>query len=283
MALFSLLVAILVERLKLLPSAIQLDRVLKTYHKLLFGDHQLQSPFMMSIALVFPAVTVAVFCWVLSGLLWGLLSLAFWVFMAILCFTHQQQRHIFKKYVQAACRKDNQACFHHATEFDPSEDFDVVTGAQLGCKVGQSVAWANYRYYGAVALLFIVFGPIGAIFYCTVRYYADRNQVEEKNWPIVKQLFFILDWLPSRIFSFGYVLCGEFRHAIETWRKLALQPRSSARDIIVKTAMAAEPLSEETTDDISLDPTIAMLALSKRNFILMVTLVSLLTIFGMIS
>lgn len=283
MALFSLLVAILVERLKVLPSYLQFDQLLNKYHGLLFGDKQLYSSLMMMVALLFPAVAIGVICWVISGILWGLLSLCLWVLVAILCFNHQQQRKAFKRYVQAACRNDPQACYHHARELEPSQNFDVVSGADLGCKVGQTVAWTNYRYYGAVALFFIMFGPVGSVFYCTVRYYADSNTFNEKNWPLVTKLLFIVDWLPSRIFSFGYVLCGEFKHSIELWRQLAFQPSISAREIIVQTAMAAEPLACPNSEDITLEPTIAMLALSKRNFILIVTVLSLLTIFGMVN
>ena len=78
----------------------------------------------------------------------------------------------------------------------------------------------------------------------------------------------MLDWLPSRIFSFGYVLCGEFKSSMDVWRHLVFQPAIPARDIVVQTAMAAEPLACPLSEEISLEPTIAMLALSKRNFIL---------------
>ena len=283
MALFSLLVAILVERLKVLSPTLQLDRLLDKYHGSLFGDTQLKSPLMMIIALVFPAVVISVLGWVISGLFWGLLSLSLWVLVAVLCFNHQHQRQAFKRYVQAACRNDAQACYHYAQELEPCQNFDAISGADLGCKVGQSVAWTNYRYYGAVTIFFIVFGPVGSVLYCTVRYYAEINTRDEKNWPLVEKLLFILDWLPSRIFSFGYVLCGEFKRAIDVWRQLAIHPFISAREIIVQTAMAAEPLACPTTENISLDPTIAMLALSKRNFSLIVAALSLLTIFGMVS
>lgn len=283
MALFSLLVAILVERLKILPSYLQFDSLLNRYHGLFFGDKQLYSSLMMTIALLFPAVSVAVFIWVISGLFFGLLSLISWIVVAIVCFNHQQQRNAFKHYVQAACRNDPQACYHHATQLEPNQDFDAISGADLGIKVGQSVAWTNYRYYGAVALFLIVFGPVGAVLYCTVRYYAQSNIINKKNWPLVDNILFLFDWLPSRIFAFGYVLCGEFKRSIDVWRQLAFQAQISPREIIVQTAIAAEPLTFPDNDNISLDPTINMLALSKRNFILIVAVLSLLTIFGMVS
>ncbi|MCL1038290.1 beta-lactamase regulator AmpE [Shewanella submarina] len=283
MALFSLLMAILVERLKVLPASLQFDHLLAIYHKQLFRDEQVSSAGMMALALVLPASALYVVSWAVAGLFWGGLTLALWVAVAVLCFTHKAQRDAFKRYVQAACRGDVQACFHYAQELDCSECLDAVDQCQLAARVGQSVAWTNYRYYGAVALYFILAGPIGAVLYCTVRFYSEEKLKRKLDLPLVDELLFLLDWIPSRLFAFGYVLCGEFSKSIDAWRKLALSPTTQARDIIVQTAVAAEPQACDREEGISLQPTIAMLALSKRNFILLVCVLSLLTIFGVVS
>lgn len=283
MALFSLLVAILVERLKVLPASLQFDHLLQRYHNLLFRDDSRVSGAKMAVALVLPAVIVYMLGWLVAGLFWGVLSLALWVIIAVLCFSHHQQRQAFKRYVQAACRGDLQACFHYAAQMDPTEDEQPDCHQELACRVGQSVAWINYRYYGAIALYFIFAGPVGAVLYCTVRFYGESNCRNQIKLPLVDTLLLVLDWLPARLFAFGYALCGEFRRAIEMWRKQSFSVKTPARDIIVNTAMAAEPMACEQSSELSLQPTIAMLALSKRNFILLVTLLSLLTIFGVVN
>ncbi|MCF1426763.1 MAG: beta-lactamase regulator AmpE [Shewanella sp.] len=283
MALFSLLIAILVERLKVLPADLQFDHLLGLYHRNLFRDEQIKSVGMMALALLFPALTLYVLCWVFAGLFWGVFSLLLWVAVAVLCFTHKAQRDAFKRYVQAACRGDTQACYHYAGELECHDYLDAVDPCELAMRVGQSVAWINYRYYGAVALYLIVAGPIGAVLYCTVRFYSEEKLKRKLDLPLVDELLFLLDWIPSRLFAFGYVLCGEFSESIDAWRKLVIRPGSSARDIIVQTAVAAEPQACDREEGISLQPTIAMLALSKRNVILMVCVLSLLTIFGLVS
>lgn len=288
MALFSLLIAILIERLKLLPDPWQLDALLTKYHISLFGDKQISSEFMMGLAIILPALSVYVLSWVVAGLFWGTLSLALWVVLAVLCFSHQQQRKLFKQYIQAACRGDVQACYHYATELDCNECMDAVSENDLGAKVGQSVAWLNYRYYGAVALYIILLGPIGAVLYCTVRFYAETSMRKSLDLPLVDSLLMLLDWLPSRIFAFGYLLSGHFSTAFSVWSRNALSINTSARCIVTETAIAAETMpdnraSGEANAPICVQSTIALLGLSKRNFILMVTVLSLLTIFGVVN
>ena len=59
MALFSLLVAIMVERLKLLPKSWQLESFLDLYSANLFGKQQLNSEAMMALALSAPVLLFA--------------------------------------------------------------------------------------------------------------------------------------------------------------------------------------------------------------------------------
>ncbi|MCK8046169.1 beta-lactamase regulator AmpE [Shewanella sp. 1CM18E] len=282
MALFALLIAILVERLRLLPSSWQFDALLSRYYKTLTEDKQ-PSLATMTLAAVIPAAIVYLLTWLLSGMLWGALSVALWVIIAVLCFSHNPQRQAFKRYIQAACRGDSQACFNYANELDPSQNLATVSEKQLGTQVGQSVAWINYRYYGAIALYLIILGPVGAVLYCTVRFYSEQSRNAEIELPLVDNLLFVLDWLPSRVFSFGYVLSGHFSKAISTWLTQVLDPKRSARDIITQVALAAETLPESSSAPVCLQSTIALLQLSKRNFILLITVLSLMTIFGVVN
>ncbi|GIU16564.1 MULTISPECIES: beta-lactamase regulator AmpE [unclassified Shewanella] len=283
MALFALLVAILVERLRLLPNSWQFDALLSKYHKSLISEQQQPSLLMMTLVILLPAVFVYILSWLVSGVLWGAISVVLWVLIAVLCFSHNVQRTAFKRYIQAACRGDSQACFNYANELDSSLSLESVNEKELGEKVGQSVAWINYRYYGAIALYLIVLGPVGTVLYCTVRFYSEQSRKNDAELPLVDNLLFVLDWIPSRIFSFGYVLSGHFRQAISAWLSHALNPKSSARDTITQVAVAAETLPESSSAPICLQSTIALLQLSKRNFILLITVLSLMTIFGVVN
>ncbi|QQX80637.1 beta-lactamase regulator AmpE [Shewanella sp. KX20019] len=283
MALFSLLIAIFVERMRLLPDAWQFDVILSKYHQALFGDKQVRSTLMMALALLLPALSINIISWFISGMFWGAISLVLWVGVAVLCFSHNQQRQAFKRYIQAACRGDTQACFNYAAELDSSRCLESVCEQDLGERVGQSVAWINYRYYGAIALYLILLGPVGSVLYCTVRFYSEQKRNRQLDLPLVDPLLFVLDWIPSRIFAFGYVLSGHFRQSISAWISLAFNPKADARDIITKVAIEAETLPESSSAPICVQSTIALLQLSKRNFILLITVLSLMTIFGVVS
>ncbi|WP_153913822.1 beta-lactamase regulator AmpE [Shewanella sp. TC10] len=283
MALFSLLIAIMVERLKLLPASWQFDSMLAKYQQLFWKDKKLDSALAVSAVVLIPAVIVFLLLFLIDGVFYDLITLLLWVTISIFCLSHQSLRASFKKYMLAACRGDVQACYHYAENLDCSECLDAVDENDLGQQIGKTVAWVNYRYYGAVALFLICFGPVGAVLYCSVRFYDQYNQQNKLEMPFISKLLFLLDWLPSRVFSFGFVLSGHFAAGISEWRKQSFSASNKAKNIVTYTALAAETIPESTSAPVCVQPTLALLALSKRNFILLLTVLSVLTIFGLVS
>ncbi|MBR9729121.1 beta-lactamase regulator AmpE [Shewanella intestini] len=282
MALFSLLVAILVERSKMLPHILQFDELISRYQQAFWRVDSLKHGHLALLAIAIPAVCVFAISALLDGIFFDVFSLLFSVIIAVTCLSHQSLRHVFKKYLQAACRGDAQACFIYAQQLDCHECLQAVNEQELGLKVGESVAWINYRYYGAVALYFVFFGPVGAVLYCSVRYYFDLLMKHNVSHPWVDFLLLALDWLPARIFSFGYVLSGQFTSGFKVWRRQALTLQNNARDIVCQTASAAESIPPQSHAPICVQSTLALLALSKRNLFLLVTTLAVLTIFGVV-
>ncbi|RLV58633.1 beta-lactamase regulator AmpE [Parashewanella curva] len=283
MALFSLLIAIFVERMKWVSTSFQIDALLERFHRLFIGDNSLTSPLFLLLGLTLPTIVMAVLLWLAQGILWGGLSLLLWVLTASICFSHTELRQVFKQFMKAANHGDVQACFRFADQLDCHQKLDAGGESELGKKVGQSVAWLNYRHYGAVAIYLVLLGPVGIIFYSTIRFYADKAVKEQWELPILASIFFIVDLLPSRIFAFGYLLSGHFSSALSTWLSQVSNPTANARDIITKTALAAEILPEKSDEPVCIQSTLSLLTLTKRTFILLVTLLSLLTIFGWVS
>lgn len=280
MALFSLLIAVLIERLKFLPRLMQLDSMFTWYRAHFFTEELLRSKGGIWLALLFPAASVLALQLILHGRLFGLPSLLLWIVVAALCFTHQTVRRKFKKYMQAACRGDLEACYLHAKTLDFDECLSSVSSHELGARVGQLAAWLNYRYYGAVAFYLILLGPAGVMFYCTARYFASLR--EEAPLPLPSNLMFALDWLPSRFIGLGYALSGQFASAFGRWRELVFSLYSEPKKIIAEVALAAEELPEQSGAPVCVRSTLALLALSKRNFMLILTILAVLTIFGLV-
>ncbi len=283
MALFSLLIAILAERLKAFPVNWQIDTLLARYHQTFIGQSALSSDIFLVIAILLPSVIVASLLWFIEDVFWGALSLSVWVFVAIACFSHSKIRETFRHFIESALRGDIQACYHLSNQLDRQTCNDAISENELGQKVGKTVAWINYRNYGAIAIYLIAFGPTGAVLYSAARYYYDLNVKQVKSSPLAASILFVLDWIPSRMFAFGYLMSGHFAQGFTTWLPLVSRPTTEAKRIICETAEASEIFPEKSNAPICIQSTLALLTLTKRTFIFLVTLLSLLTIFGWVA
>ena len=283
MALFSLLIAILAERFKAFPTNWQIDTLLCKYHQTFIGQNVLSSNVLLVISILLPSVIVASVLWFVEGLLWGAISLLLWVCIATSCFSHTKIRETFKHFIESALRGDIQACYHLSNELDCQTCNDAVSENELGHKVGETIAWINFRNYGAIALYLIAFGPVGAVLYSTVRYYYDLSAKQDTSSPLTSSILFVLDWIPSRIFAFGYLMSGHFSRGFSSWLPLVSRPTTDAKRIICETAVASEIFPDKSSAPICIQSTIALLTLTKRTFIFLVTLLSLLTIFGWVA
>ena len=280
MALFSLLIAIFAERLKAFPSNWQVDTLLEKYHHTFIGQSALSSNIFLIVSILMPSIIVASLLWFVEDIFWGLFTLLVWIFVATACFSHSKIRETFKHFIESALRGDLQACYHLSNQLDCQTCNDAVSEDELGHKVGETVAWINYRNYGAIAIYLIAFGPIGAVLYSSIRFYYDLSIKQEKHSPLAATFLFVFDWIPSRIFAFGYLMSGHFSQGFTTWLPLVSRPTTDAKRIICETAVASEILPEKSEAPICVQSTLALLTLSKRTFILLVTLLAFLTIFG---
>lgn len=183
-------------------------------------------------------------------------------------------RSSFKGYLQAANRGDLEACDLYAQQLN----YTPGTGRTFG----QHVVWINYSHYMAVALWFIALGAAGVVLYVSVRYVALRLTEEEHELaPKAFMVLHVLDWIPVRITSLGYLLVGNFSNSVGVWIRLVGNSKVSAPDFIGQTAKAAEVI-EPDQDDCTEEPC-TMLKLAKRNAMLMLVVVAILTLGGVIS
>lgn len=282
MALFSLLVVLILERLKLVGGLLQFETVFERYRRATFDDSALRSPWKLALVLLSPALLVAWLADLLQGVHLGLWHLLLWLVVGVVLFGNQSLRQRFKQYLEAACRGDLQACFLNADKVDPVP-FEATDEAQLGQRMGQVAAWLNYRYYAATALYFVLLGPAAATFYCTVRGYHDHSLRQQLHRPVLTGLMTLMDWIPSRIVAFGFALTGHFSRALSVWLALVFKPAVSARELIYRVAVVAEEIPQESEAPVCVQSTLALLKLAKRNVTLLLLVVSILTILGWIN
>ncbi|MEI6894867.1 MAG: beta-lactamase regulator AmpE [Colwellia sp.] len=180
---------------------------------------------------------------------------------------------------------------------------------------GQALVWLNYRYYVAIMLFFILFGAAGAIFYrllttviehktaqCITSAYQDQVDVatgsaneEDKNVehegniaPNITNgcqnhhdVLFWLDWLPVRIASFGYMFVGHFSKAFPVWLESLFDIQKPTHLVLIDVAEKSEDIMLNEGDCTS-EPCL-LVNLAKRNVLLVLAVISILTLAGLIN
>ncbi len=168
-----------------------------------------------------------------------------------------------------------------ASESEISEASATKQGPCGDTSLGQTLVWFNFRYYCAVLFWFVCLGPAGAVLYCMVRESADDSDNSISELFGENQLYralHILDWLPARVCTAGYLLIGDFTRSAGIWLSYLLDFTSSAKSLVCKIANAAESI--DVVDCSNTTEPACMLKLAKRNILFFLAMVALLTLYG---
>ncbi len=258
---------------------------------------------------IFILLPVAVVYGVLALLDDGLLHLIISTLILMVSLGCNTTRESYKQYLHAAFRGEatTTELFHQQLLQDknlPPMSF------------GQALIWLNYRYYIAIMLFFIFFGAAGVVFYrllttvieqqngCSL----DTNEAEqtcesqaeiteptdskvsheEYSVPNISSgcrnyhdLLFYLDWLPVRLTSFGYMFVGHFSKALPMWLESLFDGKKPIHQILIDVAQKSEDIMVDK-DDCTAEPCL-LVRLAKRNVLLMLAAVSVLTLVGIVS
>ncbi|WP_298443192.1 beta-lactamase regulator AmpE [uncultured Ferrimonas sp.] len=278
MTLFSLLLVMLAERLRLWQSAFQFERFSAAYIQRSGADKPRHAVQLLLLALL-PAIAVALLTEILQGQGYGLPNLILWIAVGLLLFGHSAIRQRFRQFLSSACSGDLSRCHGLVQQLDACHQQDKDEH-ELGQHMGELAAWINFRYYAVVALYFVAFGPAAALFYSLVRDIHDHHS--RQGQARLTTLLHLLDWIPARLISVSFAFAGRFSHAMAVLLPDLLSLSVPARQVVINVAVAAEEIPEKSTQPICIQSTLAMLKLVKRNLILLLVLVSFLTIFGVL-
>jgi AmpE protein len=158
MSLISLLIALAAERY-LSTSMWQFKTYFDAYVGL-FKSSKLMHIAKQSIVLqlIFIAIPVVVCDLLIKLVDDGLLYLIFSTIILIVCFGCVKTRQCYKDYLMSAFRGEPTSC-----ELQHSQLQQDTNSAPMS--FGQLLVWLNYRYFIAIMIFFVVFGPAGALFY----------------------------------------------------------------------------------------------------------------------
>lgn len=179
-------------------------------------------------------------------------------------------RATYKCYLQAANRGDMEACSLYEDQICDSQ--------QTPATFGQNLVWQNYRHYAAVILFFVLFGAPGALLYVLARAIQAQSAFENKT---ANKLMHVLDWLPVRITSLGFLLVGHFSRALPIWLGHFLTPNISAKKLLVEVTRAAEEVEPDERD--CTEEPCTLVKLAKRNILFLMAVISGLTLGGWLS
>lgn len=116
------------------------------------------------------------------------------------------------------------------------------------------------------------------------------NNIDNSNYSIpcissgcknYHDVLFWLDWLPVRITSFGYMFVGHFSKALPVWIESLFDVSKPTHKILIDVAEKSEDIMVDN-EDCTAEPCL-LVRLAKRNLLLVLAVISLLTLTGIIS
>ena len=295
MTLISLLIVMALERVTSKAPEWHIHALAGRYIQLLQSRSWFsQTASLLNIVLIVSAPALIVFLidrFIDNGFFTFILQLiALWV-----CLGCPITRKNYKRYLQAATRKDFEACSLHSISFG-NEDGDLT-------KVGRQLVFINYRQYAAVIIAFVIFGVPGVIFYSIAKELQifmhkmsscnPDNMVEEIDDEVlgeckkdnaelaIDKLMHVIDWIPVRLTGLGFLIVGHFSRALSLWLPLLLDTKTTSKEVLVNVAVAAEEVEPDTQNCI--DEPCILVRLVKRNVMFMLVGVSLLTMVGAVA
>lgn len=274
MTLISLLLVLLVERVTTKSQYWQASYYVDKYINNIEtrGWFASSSASWLLVLLIFvPVIIVYLIVQEFSG---GLIELVLSTAILMVCVGCPAIRATYKCYLQAANRGDLQACSMYE---------DQISGDNKGStSFGLSLIWQNYRHYTAVILWFAIFGAAGAILYVLVRELAEKlTDDNQQATDQVNGILKIMDWVPVRVTALGFLLVGHFSRAFSTWLSYLPDTSVAAKTLLLEVAKQAEEV-EPDERDCTEEPCI-LVRLAKRNVMLLLMVIAVLTLTGWIN
>ncbi|WP_412971367.1 beta-lactamase regulator AmpE [Glaciecola sp. MF2-115] len=293
MTLISLLIVMALERVTSKSPEWHIHSLVGKYIQFLQGrDWFSASASMLSVLLIIlvPAFLVFLIEIIFSN---GFVTFLMQLTVLWICLGCPITRKNYKRYLQAAVRKDFEACSLHSLSFgNESGDLD---------KVGQQLVFINYRQYAAVIIFFILLGIPGVIIYSIAKelqlFMHKMSQCDDKPEEVhdevmgdceadnsellIDKVMHVIDWLPVRITGLGFLIVGHFSRALSIWLPSLADTQSSAKQILTSIAIAAEEVEADQKNCI--DEPCILVRLVKRNVLFMLVAVSVLTMVGAVA
>jgi AmpE protein len=224
MTFLSILIALLIERIA--PQLVEYRRFqwLRDYGQWLVEVLHIEKlgSWMTFTILLAPLLMVM---WILNGMfehaLFGLFELAFNVIVLFLCLGPRDLDKQIDHYLDAIDIGDEQQRFASASRLTTATPArELPAQAVQVCK--SLFIEANIRVY-AVLFWFVVLGPVAAVVYRLLDQWYRNAYLPDSLSAIHSEIGMLagwLDWIPTRLSMFAYMLSGSFDAGLQAYRSM---------------------------------------------------------------
>lgn len=218
-----------------------------------------------------------------SGLLFGLIGLAFYILVFVYCLGPRDLAADVDTWCEVGGSSDRDLRRRAAARL-LAEGEEVPDDPQAcTARVTRSVlTGANERLF-AVLFWFIVLGPLGAVLYRAAALLYRRPGECGGFADAAALLHAILVWLPARLTALGYALSGHFDSALAGWRAAHgeyPEGTEGSERVLAETGLGALALSQADSEDPVGDPVRAAMRLVWRTLVVWLVGLSLMTLAG---
>lgn len=175
----------------------------------------------------------------------------------------------YKGYLQASNRGDFAARDLYAEQLGYNHNSEL--------SFGQYILWVNFQHYFAVAFWFALFGAPGAMLYVLARHMRQQQVCQWSNGA-TKDVMFVLNWLPARVAGLGFLMVGDFTRGFPVWLSQAANLKNDGQTVLTKVAKASEEIEPNDTD--CTEEPCTLLRLGKRNMVMLLAAMAVLTLGG---
>lgn len=182
-------------------------------------------------------------------------------------------RHTFRCFKDACKRGDTQAAYLYVSMLTQRQP----AGESPDTCMAKAVLWLSYRYYATIIIIFAALGVPGVLIYCTARMLAG-DDCHQQPVSLASRCLHIVDFIPVRITTLGFLLVGHFSRAAGAWLKGVGQISLSAQAYLIAVGQRAEEL-EQHKNTLCTDGAVQ---LAKRNMGLLVVASAVLTLTGVL-
>ncbi len=279
MSLISLLIALMAER-HLSSPAWQFSTYYQHYLTWLDKKFGAQNVFQNTLSTLLMVLVPVLLLFLLINLLdSSLFEFIISTLVLILCLGCVQAREAYKCFLRSAFRGEITTC-----EINRQQLLQEKGLEEQG--FGQALVWLNYRYFIAIIIFFVLFGAPGAVFYRLLTALVEQPKsqtitINSQQKAFITQVLALIDWLPVRITAFGYMFVGHFSNALTTWLESLYDVNRSPNKVLTSVAQVAEDFLVDE-EDCTAEPCL-LVRLAKRNLLLLLAVISILTLLGVIN